>query len=48
MASVTVGGKYSYLYNDSLGQGAFAEVFKGKIIKTGEIVAIKAIKKSVL
>lgn len=43
-----VGKKYEYSLNDRLGQGAFAEVYKGKNKNTGEEVAIKVIKRSAL
>lgn len=37
--------EFEYHTNDKLGAGAFGEVFKGKKISTGEIVAIKTIDK---
>lgn len=48
MSKKTVGSKYEYEMKDKLGSGAFAEVFKGKNKSTGEIVAIKVIKRSLL
>lgn len=36
-------GEYEYLESDRLGKGSFGEVYKGRITKTGEIVAIKII-----
>ncbi|CAD8139098.1 unnamed protein product [Paramecium pentaurelia] len=48
MSKKTVGQKYEYELQNRLGQGAFAEVYKGKNKVTGEIVAIKVIKRSLL
>lgn len=48
MAKKTVGNKYEYEMTNKLGSGAFAEVYKGRNRSTGEIVAIKVIKRSLL
>jgi calcium-dependent protein kinase len=48
MSKKTVGAKYEYELSNRLGQGAFAEVYKGKNKVTGEVVAIKVIKRSLL
>lgn len=48
MAKKTVGAKYEYELKDKLGSGAFAEVYKGRNKTTGEVVAIKVIKRAFL
>lgn len=48
MATKQIGKKYEYSLSNRLGQGAFAEVYKGQNKKTGETVAIKVIKRSIL
>lgn len=48
MAKKTIGKKYEYEMANRLGQGAFAEVYKGLNKETGEVVAIKVIKRSIL
>ena len=48
MAKKTIGKKYEYEMVNRLGQGAFAEVYKGLNKETGEVVAIKVIKRSIL
>ena len=39
---------YSYSMNDKLGQGAYGQVYKGKIISTSELVAIKVLNKHLI
>ncbi|CAD8077095.1 unnamed protein product [Paramecium sonneborni] len=48
MSKKTVGSKYEYELSNKLGSGAFAEVYKGKNKMTGEVVAIKVIKRTLL
>lgn len=48
MSRKVIGDKYEYELNQKLGSGAFAEVFKGKNKLTGEVVAVKVIKRSIL
>jgi calcium-dependent protein kinase len=48
MSKKSVGQKYEYELSGRLGQGAFAEVYKGRNRLTDEVVAIKVIKRSLL
>lgn len=48
MSKKNVGQKYEYELSNRLGQGAFAEVYKGRNRLTDEVVAIKVIKRSLL
>lgn len=48
MSKKSVGQKYEYELSNRLGQGAFAEVYKGRNKITNEVVAIKVIKRSLL
>jgi serine/threonine protein kinase len=40
--------EYEFSEKDRLGNGSFADVYKGKKLDSGEIVAIKVIKKETL
>jgi len=36
-------GEYEYSESDRLGKGSFGEVYRGRVVQTGEVVAIKII-----
>lgn len=43
MSKVLKKGEYEYSEADRLGKGSFGEVYKGRVVQTGEVVAIKII-----
>lgn len=43
MTRVLKKGEYEYNETDRLGKGSFGEVYRGRVVQTGEVVAIKII-----
>jgi len=40
--------RFTYKESDKIGSGSFGEVYKGRDDKTGEIVAVKIVKKKLI
>ncbi|KAL4456982.1 hypothetical protein ABPG74_014620 [Tetrahymena malaccensis] len=46
--TVVLNGLYEFSSSDTLGKGSFGIVYKGRVIETNEVVAIKALNRSLL